>query len=289
MPISRRTFLLRGSAAGALAASSCGSGFVRRRKDRTLSFGVITDLHYAARDPWSDRWYRDSTAKLEQCVQVMNRARPAFLIELGDLIDKADKETETGYLRDIARVFSTFRGGRFHALGNHDVATFSKQEFLDLSGAGECCRAFDAGGYRCVILDGNCHRDGSDYRAGDFDWRESYIPPSQREWLIARLLEARERPALIFVHQNLHDETRDEGVKNAREVRSILERSGNVRAVFQGHDHAGGFQVVNGIPYITLRAAVTGPGLENNAFALVKVTGEKITVQGYGKQESYAV
>ncbi len=288
MKISRRAFLLRGSAAGALAAS-CSPGVVGRGKGDALSFGIITDLHYADRDPWSDRWYRDSTRKLEACVTLMNRVRPAFLIELGDFIDKADKETETGYLRDIGQVFSTFRGRRFHVLGNHDVATFSKEEFLDLSGAGESCRAFDSEGYRCIVLDGNCHRDGSDYRAGNFDWRESYIPPSQMEWLAARLSEASGRPALIFVHQNLHDETRDEGVKNAREVRGILERAGNVRAVFQGHDHAGGFTVVNGIPYFTFRAAVTGSGLENNAFALVRLSAGKIVVQGYGKQKSYVV
>jgi hypothetical protein len=46
---------------------------------------------------------------------------------------------------------------------------------------------------------------------------------------------------------------------------------------------------VNGLPYITFRAAVTGPGRENNAFALVTVTGGKVSVQGYGKQKSYAI
>ena len=78
-------------------------------------------------------------------------------------------------------------------------------------------------------------------------------------------------------------------MKNAHEVRSILERAGNVHAVFQGHDHAGGFHTVNGIPYITIKAAVTGPGLENNAFAIVHVKNREIMERGYGKQENFTV
>ena len=176
MKITRRKFLLRGGAAGALAASSCTPQISGLGKDAGISFGIVTDLHYADREPLNDRWYRDSIVKLEACIAVMNKARPDFLIELGDFVDKADKATETGYLRAINRVFSTFKGGRRYVLGNHDMATFPKQEFLAVSGARENFSAFDCNGYRCITLDGNYNRDGSDYNAGNFDWRESYIP-----------------------------------------------------------------------------------------------------------------
>jgi alkaline phosphatase len=247
---------------------------------------VITDLHYADRDPWTVRHYRDSLPKLEECIRVMNKARPTFLIELGDIIDKADKETETGYLRAINGVFGKFRGPRYYVLGNHDVATFSKEEFLSLSGAGGSRLAFDAGAYRGIVLDGNFNPDGGDYKAGNFDWTKTYIHAPQQEWLEKELARAKDRRALVFVHQNLHDETNPHGVKNAPEIRRILEHAGNVAAVFQGHDHAGGLRTVNGIPYITFEAAVDGPGLENNAFALVEVERDRIRVQGYGKQDS---
>ncbi|MFA6472366.1 MAG: metallophosphoesterase [Candidatus Latescibacterota bacterium] len=289
MSISRRAFLAMGQAA--LLPFALGSCSIRKssKGNPALTFGIITDLHYADRDPWNTRWYRDSVAKLKECISVMNENPPAFLIELGDFIDKADKETETGYLRTINGVFAKLRGRRYYVLGNHDTATFSKQEFLDLAGAKENYYYFDNGDYRFIVLDGNFKRDGSDYNAGNFDWRETYIPISQQEWLAAALKDTRDRRAIVLIHQNLDDETNDHGVKNAPEVRRILESAGNVVAVFQGHDHSGGFHTVNGIPYFTLRAAVEGPGLENNAFALMTVKKGRIEVRGFGKQKSYDV
>lgn len=289
MCMTRRSFLALGHSSAVLLAAACVPKGIGRKGDTVLTFGIITDLHYADRDPYGTRHYRDSLAKLEAGVAVMNEARPNFLIQLGDLIDKADKETETECLRAIDSVFRKFRGERRRTLGNHDMATFSKREFLKLSGARENYYAFDSGGCRFIVLDGNYNRDGSEYCAGNFDWRESYIHRGQRDWLAAELKCVRDRRVVVFVHQNLHDETNDHGVKNSPEVRRILEDAGNVVAVFQGHDHAGGFHMVNGISYITLRAAVEGPGLENNAFALVAVERERIEVRGYGKQRSHVV
>ena len=45
-------------------------------------------------------------------------------------------------------------------------------------------------------------------------------------------------------------------VRNAADVRAILERSGKVLAAFHGHDHAGNHKVINGIHYYTLIAVV---------------------------------
>jgi alkaline phosphatase len=278
-----------GKAAGLVLAvrpTGCASWKNGGVSGNAFRFGVITDLHYADREPWTVRYYRDSLPKLEECIRAMNDAHPSFLIELGDIIDKAEKDIEAGYLRTINDTFRKFRGPRYYVLGNHDVATFSKEEFIALSGAPGSRYAFDAGEYRGIVLDGNFNPDGSDYRAGNFDWTQTYIHSPQQEWLEKELQRAKERRVLVFVHQNLHDETNPHGVKNAPEVRRILERAGNVVAVFQGHDHAGGLHTVNGIPYITFEAAVDGAGLENNAFALVDVGKDRIQVRGYGKQDS---
>ncbi len=289
--VSRRDFLALGCAAGFGCTEAVAQTARAGREDApgTLVFGVVTDLHYADRDPWGTRHYRDSRVKLAECVRTMNAAAPAFLIELGDIIDKADRETETGYLRDIGDTLRGFRGVRYHVLGNHDVATFSKDEFLDLSGARDSMYAFDAGEYRGIVLDGNFNPDGGHYRAGNFDWTETYIHAPQREWLAAELARAGSRPVLVFIHQNLHEETDPHGVKNAPEVRRILEAAGNVRAVFQGHNHAGGMHRVGGIPYVTFAAAVEGSGLENNAYALVAVERELIRISGYGRQKGYEI
>ena len=166
------------------------------------------------------------------------------------------------------------------------MATFSKEEFLSLTGSRGKYYSFDHGSYHFVVLDANYNGDGSDYNTGNFDWTETYIPLPQQEWLRSELERARGKSTVVFVHQNLHDETDVHGVKNASEIRQILEAAGSVRAVFQGHDHRGGYREINGIHYVTLQGAVEEPGLKNNRYMLVHMDKKNISITGYGKQES---
>jgi alkaline phosphatase len=54
-------------------------------------------------------------------------------------------------------------------------------------------------------------------------------------------------------------------VKNAAAVRSLLEQSKKVLAVFSGHYHDGGYQEVNGIRYVVLQAnAAYGNGMQRS-------------------------
>ena len=65
-------------------------------------------------------------------------------------------------------------------------------------------------------------------------------------------------------------------------MRRVLEDSGNVLAVFQGHDHVGDHRAINGIHYYTLIAVVEGSGESNNSYALVEVRpNNDIEVIGY--------
>jgi hypothetical protein len=90
-----------------------------------------------------------------------------------------------------------------------------------------------------------------------------------------------------FIHQRL-DVKPPLGIKNAPEVRKVLEESGKVLAVLQGHDHKGGYQEIAGVHYCTLRAMVEGSGLENNAYAIMEIQpDDAIRIRGFRKQESY--
>ena len=57
----------------------------------TVSFGIITDLHYADKERRGTRYYRDSDEKLSQCIETFNAAKSSFIIELGDIIDANEK------------------------------------------------------------------------------------------------------------------------------------------------------------------------------------------------------
>ena len=77
-------------------------------------------------------------------------------------------------------------------------------------------------------------------------------------------------------------------VRNAAGVRKLLESSGKVRAVFQGHSHQNDLQEIGGIQYCTLRAMVEGAGLENNGYSLLDVFEDgTLRVSGFAKQTNY--
>jgi alkaline phosphatase len=258
-----------------------------------LIFGIVTDVHSADVATNGARTYRASAAKLAACIDVMNARRVAFVAELGDFKDQDQAPIEANtlrYLADIERVFASFNGPRYHVLGNHDTDSLSKAQFLAATvntgvPAGDAHYSFVAGGVRFVVLDANHNADGTPYDHGNFTWEQSYIDIPQLAWL-DRTLHASAEPAIVLVHQRLDTED-DYAVKNAEVVRAVIERSGKVLAVLQGHHHEGGFSQINGVPYYTLAGLVQGPPLPDNAFATVEVRADwSLAITGYGRAAS---
>ena len=92
----------------------------------------------------------------------------------------------------------------------------------------------------------------------------------------------------MFAHQRL-DVTKQHSVKNAEDVRKVLEASGKVAAVFQGHSHQNDYQSLAGIHYCTLAAVVEGSGEGNNAYARLDVLPRgALKVTGFARQQPYA-
>ena len=61
----------------------------------------------------------------------MNNEEIDLMVHMGDLVDTgADLEEEFSYLETIQSVYNSFRGERHVVIGNHDMAKFSKEEFL---------------------------------------------------------------------------------------------------------------------------------------------------------------
>ncbi len=258
-----------------------------------LRFGIVTDAHYADTPARGIRFYRESLDKMAECVELMNDKKVDFLVELGDFKDEgapASEKTTLKFLETIENVFSRFRGPRFHVLGNHDADSISKEQFLarvENTGIAEQAKfySFDAEGFHFIILDANYKANGSDYDHGNFDWRDTNIPPDELDWLKNDLATG-STPAIVFVHQQL-DGVGEHYVNNADQVRQILQESRRVLAVFQGHKHAGHYSSINDIHYYTLKAMVEGGGEKNNAYAIVEVFEDhSIIVTGYRRAES---
>lgn len=285
----RRIFLKR--AMGGIILSSY-SPFLSNELSDSLRFGIITDIHYSERDSYGTRYFKQSIDKIKSAIEVFNRSELDFIIELGDFKDqdsKPERDNTLKYLDTIEAVYQTFNGPVYHVLGNHDMDSISKEEFLNrTSNHGDADKkanySFVCGGIKCIVLDANYSEDGSPYDTGNFDWTKAFIPKNQQEWL-QNELSSDHKPVLIFVHQLLDSFSGVEKalcVGNADEVIPILENYGNVLAVFQGHHHPGNYSFRNGIHYWTMKGMIEGSIPDNNSFAIVEVnrTGD-ISIDGF--------
>lgn len=291
----RRDFMLGAVGAGMLASGGVSATAselpVREVESPVLRFGLLTDSHYAQKDTWpksgsGQRHYRDSVSKMREAVAAFNRGKADFAIELGDMKDmgvpEASKEIrlETlGFLDEIESAFAQFEGPRYHVLGNHDMDSISKEDFLAHTanhGAakGKSNYSFEMKGFKFIVLDGCFRADRKPYCCGNFNWTKAYFPDAELDWLDAELASAT-TPVFVFCHQlidGFSKISRSLVIGNWQRAVEMFERSGKVLCVFQGHHHDGLYGFRKGIHYWTMKGMITGSYPEHNSFALVDVS-----------------
>jgi alkaline phosphatase len=282
----RRAFLQNGTLLLAATATADASLLWATPSDIQLKVGLMTDLHYADKEPRGTRHYRQTLDKLSEASEALGPQGCGVLVELGDLIDAADSvETEQRYLATINRPFSAIAQDRHYVLGNHCVDTLTKEEFLGAVEQPKSYYSFDRAGIHFVVLDACFRGDGQPYGRKNSHWNDANIPAAELDWLKGDL-KASARPTIVLAHQRL-DVSNQHGVKNGAEVRSILEAAGNVLAVFQGHSHQNDLHEIGGIAYCTLVAMVEGSGAEQNAYALLEIdSSNNLRLHGFRKQQS---
>jgi len=284
--LGRRSFLKNGTLI--LTASAFSRQLLGRdEQESALKIGLVTDLHYADKPPRGSRHYRETPDKLAEAAEHFGKHKPEFIVELGDFIDAADSvDAELGYLKRINKDFSAICNQRHYVLGNHCVHTLTKEEFLDGVEQKKSFYSFDSGDFHFVVLDSCFRSDGQPYGRKNFEWTDPNIPAAEVEWLTADLTNTSKK-TIVFAHQHL-DVSNHYGVKNAADVRKVLEESGKVLAVFQGHSHKNDHKDIGGIHYCTLVAMVEGLGAENNGYSVMSLTSDgTICIEGFRKQADY--
>ena len=284
--LGRRAFLRNGILVLG-AGSHCRSLIGADRQKPVTTFGLVTDLHYADKPPGGSRHYRETPGKLADASAKFRSEKPDFVVELGDFIDAAESvSAELAYLKRINREFSAVCRNRHYVLGNHCVYTLRKQEFLDAVEQKKSYYAFDSGDCHFVVLDACFRSDGVPYGRKNFQWTDPNLPAAELDWL-REDLQATSKKTVVFAHQRL-DVSDHYGVRNAASVRKILEESGRVLAVFQGHSHKNDYREIGGIHYCTLVAMVEGTGAESSGYSIGRVDRDgTLHLSGFRKQSSY--
>jgi len=249
-----------------------------------IKLGIVGDIHCGP----------DTTSILGSCAPVlletfiaaMREFQPDCIVDLGDRINDVahgqDRQRSTWVRQQLLAAGVPV----FHVLGNHDVINLTKDELGSVLGKRGSYESLDIDGARLIVLDS---QDPS------FEHTGGAIGPEQRRWLEKALGEA-PHPALVFCHHPLDEQSLDGHwyfadhpahafVQERGPVRTLLERSGSVCAVFSGHLHWTRATALNGIPYVTLGSLVDG-GFTNGrpcgAFATVTVQGKSIEVRVAG-------
>jgi alkaline phosphatase len=282
---SRRAFLqngalcLAGFSAGRVLAADASSMPVKR-------IGLMTDLHYGDKQPTKTRFYREALGKLDEAVAFFNREKPDVVVELGDFIDQAESvEQEIGWLKTMEQHYTALPMPRHYVLGNHCVGTLTKAEFAEHTKAAGGHAAFEAGGVTFLILDACYREDGTPYQRKNFNWQDSNLPAPELSWLESELGKAG-GPVIVFAHQRL-DNNPAHAVRNAAAARALLEKSGKVLSVFQGHSHKNDYQQIKGVHYTTLVAMIEGSGLENSGYAMLEIMADGSSrLKGFRRQTS---
>jgi alkaline phosphatase len=288
--LSRRAFLYQGTLvfSTAIASPFCLQANILETPKTVLRIGLLTDIHYADKEHAGNRYYRESLGKIVTAADELGKQKLDFLVELGDLIDTVkEPETDKKHLRTINTELQKISDKRYYVLGNHCVETLTKDEFLGEIGQEKSFFSFDRNGYHFIVLDACFRQDGTPYGRNNAHWTDTKIPNMELEWLKTDL-KVTKSPVIVFLHQRLDVENQKPiAVKNADQVRTLLEESGKVRLVLQGHEHNGGYKEIAGISYCTLSAVIEGSGLKNNSFSFLEIVeNEDWQLHGFLKQKS---
>ncbi|MBC8872757.1 MAG: protein kinase [Planctomycetes bacterium] len=266
-----------------------------------FSFGVIADVQYCDADPTMNRYYRKGLERLEQCVQDFNTRKLAFVVQLGDLIDK-----DLASFDDVVPVYEKLKAKQYHVLGNHDfsVEEEKKGDVPRRLGLERGYYHFVHGGWRFIVLDGNevslfTTEEGSPEReqavaileklkAAEAVNARNYdgaLGDEQLRWLKAQLEEAagNDEKVVVFCHFPAFPLVAH-SLWNVEEVIQLLSSHDNVVAYLCGHNHAGDYGQKNGVHYLTLQGMVDTE--DETAYAVADVYADRIEIRGTGRQPS---
>lgn len=222
-----------------------------------MKLGLFADSHFSTAElTCGNRYNSQGLARIEKACRQFVEAGCNRIVCLGDLIDHEPvHETEVDNLKKVAQVFRNCPVPVTVIMGNHDAFSFTREEFYGI--LGEECRPADLYGEAVSLLfaDACYFRNGKPYGPGDSDWTDTCIPDTEE---LRKRIEAATGNVYLFLHQNLDPMVESHHIlSNAPDIRRILEQSGKVRAVCQGHYHPGNKTGRNGIQYFTLPSLCT--------------------------------
>lgn len=271
-----------------------------KTSDAQIKIGVFADAQYCDCETTINRYYRNSPAKLLECISEFNEVDEIdFVVNLGDLIDQDFSSFEK-----INAVLETSQKEVYQITGNHDLEV--KKEYIDKVpwqlNLEKTYYTFNKNGWQFIFLDGNeltfqstnpeivaqaekiVKQLSEDDKPNAHDWNGG-IGTEQIKWLEIQLTKAEKnkQKVVLFCHYPLLP-FEAHALWNSEEILSILNRFSCVKAWINGHNHAGNYALQNGIHYITMKGMVDTE--KENAYSIISLAKNKIEIKGFEREVS---
>ena len=256
-----------------------------------ITIGIVTDLHFGPQAHFGGKLRKMTHLAPELArafVQRMNAdVRPDLVVNLGDDIEDESREADLERYGECQSILRAVAAPLVNVAGNHDNVHLNRNDLNRFwQRSGPLYYSFEQRGWHFVVLH-TLEEKGVQIR----------VPETQLEWLRADLA-ATDRPTIVWMHHSASDQELDDSrwwpgrsnialVKERAELRAIFERSGRVRAVFNGHLHWNHLDVIAGIPYVTVQSLIENldddaPGRPAAAHAEVHATDRRMVVRVRG-------
>lgn len=192
----------------------------------------------------------DGVQRLETILRHAQEEQVDFIVSLGDLCFPAE---------EYAPVLERLNGCGIpvhHTIGNHDVQEWDVDHSLRFLGKERPYEAFEAGGYKLIILD-TCYwkTEEGEYHFPNRERVPSAYPVLPREqliWLKEQLSDGKKY--IVFSHMSLVNPFARRGIANKEDVQRLFAGK-DVRLCMNGHDHGSDLKWIGGVPYYTVSSA----------------------------------
>jgi hypothetical protein len=240
----------------------------------TLKIGFVTDWEYGKQKKYDQKLPNKAKGYLKTAVNHFNKAfQPDLIVGGGDYIlaRGVKKKTAAKQLCQINAVFQKAKAPRLYCIGNHDLAKLSKGEVQKNLGISYNHSVTEMNGIRIITLDTNkISSEGDEYGV------TGRVSEEELSWLEDELNT--NLPVIVFSHHSPIETNGRANIYEDDELRSILEKYGNVVAVFSGHSPVNYSTEVNGINYVIINNLVGSTAKGSFADITVEKTENNVSV-----------
>ncbi len=152
-----------------------------------IRIAVVTDiLHHATHG-------KSALVSLAHFVVWANAEKPDILLDLGDRITDADKQTDLRHQREVAEIFAELEAPVQHLCGNHDRDNLSVGENAEILRTGLDNAIIDLGGWQLAVWRADTKFTYHETNAG------FVLPEAGLHWL-SQMTQQADKPTLITSH-----------------------------------------------------------------------------------------